>query len=125
MDVVFNRFVAAETLGLVFAEDPNLSDWDDNLENAGQLAARMGIQLPLPGFFDFPNGTMFWCRPSALKPMMDARFDWEDYREEPLTYDGTLVHALERLVPFAVEKSGYRFFNNAHCWPNALRQATS
>src|SRR5262249_30523192 len=84
VDIIMGRFTADKGLGLVFAEDPNLSDWDDNFEIARALAERMGIKAPLPPFFEFPNGTMFWCRPAALKPLFNLRLKWHDYPEEPL-----------------------------------------
>jgi lipopolysaccharide biosynthesis protein len=52
---------------------------------------------------------MFWARPRALAPLFDLKLDWEDYPAEPLANDGTLLHALERLVTFAAESQGYRY----------------
>jgi glycosyltransferase involved in cell wall biosynthesis len=109
MDVVMNSFAADGTLGLVFAEDPNLADWDENRTIADGLAARMGLSLPLPNHFDFPVGTMFWARPQALRPLMDLGIGWDAYPDEPVAPDGTMLHALERLVPFAAEHAGYRY----------------
>src|SRR5205807_1095004 len=90
----------APTLGLVFPEDPHLADWDDNLPIAEPLAQRMGMQTPLAPFFDFPVGTMFWARPTALVPLLELGLKWDDYPEEPVPDDGTILHALERLLPF-------------------------
>ncbi len=50
-------------------------------------------------------GTMFWAKVSSLKPMLNLGLDWDDYPVEPLPIDGTMLHALERLFPFAVQKS--------------------
>lgn len=109
MDLILARFAADPELGLVFPEDPHLPDWDANREIAEDLAIRMGIDQPLPPYFDFPVGTMFWARPQALKPVFDLGLTWEDYPQEPIGIDGTILHALERLMPFAVEKAGYRW----------------
>jgi glycosyltransferase involved in cell wall biosynthesis len=108
MDVVVDRFADDDELGLVFAADPHLSDWDENLQLAVALAQRMGIEEPLPPFFDFPNGGMFWARPQALKAVFDLGLRWEDYPEEPVPTDGTMLHALERLLPFACRRAGFR-----------------
>jgi lipopolysaccharide biosynthesis protein len=51
---------------------------------------------------------MFWARVDALRPIFAGQFGWEDYPEEPLPYDGTLLHAIERLLPFVAQKTGYR-----------------
>ncbi len=109
LDVVQAAFAEDEGLGLVFAEDAYLGGWDDNRACADQLAQCMGLALPLPNHFDFPVGTMFWARTAALKPLFDLRLAWDDYPEEPLPVDGTILHALERLLPFSADKAGFRY----------------
>jgi glycosyltransferase involved in cell wall biosynthesis len=109
MDTIIARFAGDETLGLVFPEDPHLVDWGNNLDIANDLAGRMEIDEPLPPFFDFPVGGMFWARAAALKPLFDLRLRWDDYPEEPIPNDRTILHALERLLPFAARRAGYRF----------------
>jgi hypothetical protein len=109
MDTVLARFAAEPGLGLVFPEDPHLPGWSDNLEIASGLAERLGLAEPLEPFFEFPLGTMFWARSSALKPLFDLNLGWDDYPEEPLAYDGTLLHALERLLPFVARRAGYDY----------------
>jgi glycosyltransferase involved in cell wall biosynthesis len=109
LDVIAHRFAVDERVGLVFPADPHLSDWDANLPMATELAARMGLAEALPPFFDFPLGTMFWARPAALRPMLDLRLGWDDYPHEPVPIDGTILHALERLLPFAARKAGYGY----------------
>jgi glycosyltransferase involved in cell wall biosynthesis len=107
MDVIIDRFATDEKLGIVFAADPHMSDWDSNRDLATALAERMGIEEPLPPFFDFPIGSMYWARSEALKPLFELKLRWEDYPEEPLPEDGTIVHAIERLLPFATRRAGY------------------
>lgn len=97
------------TLGLVFPEDPNLCGWDLNLDIARDLSRRMGRETPLPRFPDWPNGTMFWARRKALAPLFSLGLDWTDYPEEPAPVDGTVLHALERLIPIAAEQAGLSF----------------
>ena len=95
--------------GLIFPEEPHLCDWDDNLAIAKELANRAGLPAPLPPFFEFPVGTMFWARPKALAPLLELELDWDDYPEEPLANDGTILHALERLLAFAAQKQGFTY----------------
>lgn len=109
MDLILSRFVADDHLGLVFPDDPHLCDWDDNRALASDLAARMGMAVPLPPFFDFPIGTMFWARPAALGPLLQLGLSWIDYPAEPVPIDGTILHAIERLLPFAARHAGYRY----------------
>jgi hypothetical protein len=109
MDIILARFAADEKLGLVFPEEPHLCDWDENLDLAAEIAERAGLDTPLPPFFEFPVGTMFWARPQALAPLLELDFDWDDYPAEPLSNDGTMLHALERLLPFAARQRGYSY----------------
>ncbi|MEA2977680.1 MAG: hypothetical protein QOF19_3200, partial [Alphaproteobacteria bacterium] len=109
MDVIIGSLAADKALGLVFPCDPHVVDWDHNRKIAESLARRMGIEEQLPPFFDFPVGTMFWCRANALRPLFDLKLGWEDYPDEPIASDGTILHAVERLLPFVVQKAGYRF----------------
>jgi glycosyltransferase involved in cell wall biosynthesis len=109
MDIVLDRFASDQKIGLVFADDPHLASWDSNLEIASDLARRMGITRSLPPFFDFPIGTMFWARRNAMRPLVDLRFTREDYPEEPVPNDGTMLHAIERLLPFVAQQQGYRY----------------
>jgi len=107
IDVIAGAFADEPTLGLMIAEDPHLVGWDENRAIGEQLAARMGVPLPLDDFFDFPLGNMFWARPHALRPLLDLDFGWDDYPAEPVPYDGTLLHTIERMIPFAVRRAGF------------------
>jgi glycosyltransferase involved in cell wall biosynthesis len=109
VDTILRVFVEDPRVGLVFAEDPNLNGWDENLEIAEDLAARMKLFQPLPMHFDFPIGTMFWARPAALSPLIRLNLRDDDFPREPLPIDGTLLHALERIIPFATSEVGFEY----------------
>lgn len=109
MDAILDRFAADDGLGLVFPDDPHLAAWDRNRNLAADLSRRMGITEALPPFFDFPIGTMFWARPEALKPLFALGLGWDDYPQEPVPNDGTLLHAIERLLPLVARHEGYRY----------------
>lgn len=109
MDTVLARFAAEPRLGLVFPEDPHLPGWSDNFEIASGLAERLELTEPLELFFEFPVGTMFWARTKALAPLFDLKLGWNDYPEEPVPYDGTMLHALERLLPSIARHAGYDY----------------
>jgi glycosyltransferase involved in cell wall biosynthesis/SAM-dependent methyltransferase len=95
------------TLGMVFPDDPNVVGWNANKDIAEQLAARIGLEK-LPRAFDFPVGTMFWARTVALAPLINLNLQWNDYPVEPLPYDGTLLHAIERLLPLTLSMGNLR-----------------
>jgi lipopolysaccharide biosynthesis protein len=104
-DQILRKMLESPSLGIVFPDDPNVMEWGENLAVATVLAEKVGIRH-LPRFHNFPIGTMFWAKVKFLGPLFDLGLTWEDYPEEPLPYDGTLLHALERLVPVAVEHAG-------------------
>lgn len=107
MDVILGHFALNPRLGLVFPDDPNIIGWTQNEVVAKSLAERMHLPLPLQSSINFPMGTMFWARPEALAPLFDMNLGWEDYPEEPIAYDGTMLHAIERLLPLITQHTGY------------------
>jgi glycosyltransferase involved in cell wall biosynthesis len=108
-DAILRVFAEEPRVGLVFAEDPHLNGWDENLKIAEALATRMKLRGPLPMHFDFPIGTMFWARPAALKPLIRLNLEDDDFPAEPLPIDGTLLHTLERIIPFAAAEAGFEY----------------
>jgi lipopolysaccharide biosynthesis protein len=109
MDIIVEHFANDDRLGIVFPEELRLTGWDLNQNIAACLAKRLGIEIPLWPFFDFPVGTMFWARPRALRSLFELNLDWQDYPEEPIPIDGTILHALERLLPLVAQNAGYRY----------------
>jgi len=105
---ILERMADNEKLGLVFPDDPWVIGWSGNKERAEDLAHQFGIHELPDRYFNFPMGTMFWARTEALQPLLTKKLRWEDYPEEPLPYDGTVLHALERLLPFVSKKMGYQ-----------------
>jgi len=104
---ILERMCDDGKLGLVYPDDPNVIGWSDNKKIAREIADRMGMgELP-ECHFNFPVGTMFWARTGALKPLISLGLGWDDYPAEPLPYDGTMLHAIERLIPFVVKNMGY------------------
>ncbi|ALP62202.1 rhamnan synthesis F family protein [Paraburkholderia caribensis] len=106
-DAILSRFRTEADLGIVYADDPHLQGWSENKPFAAPLAQRMGLEQLPDGDFSFPVGTMFWARPRALKLMFGLGLDWTDYPEEPLPYDGSILHAIERLLPLVVQAQGF------------------
>jgi len=46
----------------------------------------------------FASGSFYWCKPSAISHLNNLSLTFEDFEEEDGQVDGTLAHALERLV---------------------------
>lgn len=62
------------------------------------------------GFLSYPAGGMFWARPEALKGILATKWRYEDFPEEPLPNDGSMLHALERIIGGLGESRGYKEF---------------
>jgi glycosyltransferase involved in cell wall biosynthesis/ubiquinone/menaquinone biosynthesis C-methylase UbiE len=96
LDSVLSSMETDPTIGMVFPDDPHVLSWTGNRENADSVASRIGLG-DLPEQFNFPIGTMFWARSAVLSKFVELDLTWSDYPTEPVPYDGTLLHAIERL----------------------------
>ena len=106
-DIILGRMAQEHDLGLVFPDDPNVLGWATNRDEAEHLGRRFGL-FAFPDHFVYPVGTMFWARTSSLERLFAWRPGWADFPAEPLGSDGTMLHAIERLLPFIVQASGAR-----------------
>jgi glycosyltransferase involved in cell wall biosynthesis len=104
-DVVISAMMADDGIGVAFPDDPHVVGWSANKTKAEEIAPRLQLKT-LPEEFDFPVGTMFWARASLLRRFVSAGFLWDDYPDEPLPYDGSMLHALERLFGIAANVDG-------------------
>lgn len=103
---IIHKFEKQADLGLIFPEDANNVGWTENRSIAEELAQRTNPKLQLPDHPFFPLGTMFWARHEALRPLWNANLTHNEMPLEPLPYDGTILHALERMLPTACQAVG-------------------
>ena len=114
---VVTTFEDNPRLGLLTPPEPNHGpffttlgrEWRGNYDMVKKLAEELKIYVPIekekPPIA--PYGTMFWFRPEAMKPLLQKEWIYEDFPEEPNEMDNTILHAIERIYPFAVQQSGY------------------
>jgi len=107
LPAVLSLFAGDPNLGLVFAEDRHCVGWSKNRPAAEVLAARMQPPPVLPDWPVFPLGTMFWARPAALAPLWGLGLGPQDLPGEPVAYDGTILHAMERMLPAVCSSTGH------------------
>lgn len=101
-----------EKFGLVYPQKFPLIDvqdcqWGENLKTAGNLCEAMQIPALLPGYIEFPAGTMFWAKTSALKPLLELPLTLEEFDQENGQTDRTIMHAIERSITHICLAQGY------------------
>lgn len=106
-DLILGRMAADPSIGIVFPDDPYVVGWGANRLHAEQLGAKLGL-ADFPENLAFPVGSMFWARTKAIRPLFDLGLDWQDYPAEPLPYDGSMLHAIDRLLPLVARKQSTR-----------------
>lgn len=80
--------------------------WSTNRENVHYLCRRLGIAEADPEREVFTAGSMFWARLDALRPLLDLHLDEAEFEAERGQVDGTMAHAVERVMTLAVKQSG-------------------
>jgi hypothetical protein len=109
MDAILGKMAADSGIGIVYPDDPMIWGWFENYTMGKTLLEKLGLAIPNENtFFNYPAGSMFWARTAALKPLFDLGLRWEDYPEEPISQDATILHAIERLFGIIPEQIGYR-----------------
>ena len=86
-----------------------VNHWTCNKPFAKEYVDQWGISIE-DNFINYPVGGMFWARPKALAPLLNANYEYTDFPAEPLPNDGSKLHALERLIGLLAEKEGYEQF---------------
>lgn len=81
--------------------------WGYNKDLTLELAKKAGIQADEHTGFHFVAGSMFWFRPEALQAILRLPVSFYDFPEEPIPPDGTLAHAIERLLGLCAVSSGF------------------
>ena len=104
-----NLFKSYPEIGIIGPEYhvlPIYLYYGENSDRLVQLCKKMELSENEMGTLHFVAGTMFYSRPAALKPLLDLNLGKEDFDEENGQLDGTLAHALERMIGASVVKAG-------------------
>lgn len=84
------------------------SGWGENFDGVKSLADRLGLNSKISDKQPlFALGTAFWCRPAAMKALFSHHFERRDFPVEPAPPDGTIMHAIERILPYVAQHEGY------------------
>ncbi|MDR7148301.1 2-polyprenyl-3-methyl-5-hydroxy-6-metoxy-1,4-benzoquinol methylase [Hydrogenophaga palleronii] len=107
---VFRAFGQNANLGMVAPEGHVLSIdkyMGQNRERFQSLLNRMPTTLIAREASLFSGGTMFYVRPSAMEPLMALGLNQSDFESEGQQVDGTMAHAVERLMGASVTAAGF------------------
>lgn len=100
----------------------DMIEWGSNYPLASELAQRMGFSITASQPLDLPSGSMFWARTKALAPLLSLSLPLEDFPEEAGQIDGTLAHAIERLLLHTCEHAGFDWLKVADATVSADRK---
>ena len=111
---IARAFSESETLGLLYPARAN-TDLGEHAIHAGNtrwldiLLARLQYSAtPEKYGFTFPAGSMYWFRSAALLPLLDQSIlSMEEFELEAGQLDGTLAHAIERLIGLVAAREGF------------------
>lgn len=83
--------------------------WNDDFDNVKTLASelQLNIDISIDDSSLIAIGSAFWCKVKALKKLFDYEWTYESFPDEPMPNDGTISHAIERIVGFVALDAGY------------------
>ena len=82
--------------------------WHSNFEGTKELAERLKLNCNLDTERDTVSvGTSFWCRPQALKKLMEYPWKYESFDDNSARHEGDLLHCVERIFEYAAQDQGY------------------
>lgn len=114
---VIYTFEKNERLGLMAPPPPNHGcyyfilgqEWGKNYKNTAKLVDELGLSVNIKEEFEPISalGSMFWFRPKALKKELEYDWKFEQFPDEPVDDDGTILHAIERIHGYVCQDAGY------------------
>ena len=82
--------------------------WGTNFERVQEICNEWTLNCNLdPNIPPITIGTAFWCKTAALSKLFHRNWQYEDFDDEPLPDDGTLSHAIERILAYVAQDAGY------------------
>lgn len=119
--VLKNEEMVRETLRLLRSEKPEVGlvfgemtkmlplmalHWLRNVPKGMEILRRLQVPFDNHMFF-YPVGSFFWAKTEAIRPLFQLGLTYGDFDEEKGQIDGTLAHALERVIAFVVRHREY------------------
>ncbi len=85
------------------------NSWTNNYDNTKKLYEKLNLKSQISSSYDSiaPLGTMFWFRKGTLSHLFDKDWKYDDFPKEPNEFDGTLLHAIERIYTFVAQDNKF------------------
>ena len=112
---VLQLFLEKPDLGLLVPPEPfgeyyvawAGNGWAQNFRNTVELAEKLSLNCAFDEIKSpIAYGTVFWAKTDCLMKLLEYEWKYEDFSEEPLAPDGTISHAIERILPYVAQDAG-------------------
>ncbi len=81
--------------------------WENNFSSTQELAKQLKLSVSIESdVIPCTYGTVFWGRTSCLERLINRPWKYEDFQDEPLPNNGTLSHAVERILGYLAIDQG-------------------
>jgi lipopolysaccharide biosynthesis protein len=97
--------------------------WGSNLERTRQVLARTEIRMP-EGVLSFPAGSIYWIKPLMISMLRALNLHADLFETETAQVDGTLAHAIERVLGFLAMAAGQKVVQSSQIGPDAPNAVT-
>ena len=97
--------------------------WGSNLERTRQVLARVEITMP-EDVLSFPAGSIYWIKPLMISMLRSLNLQADLFETETAQVDGTLAHAIERVLGFLALAAGQKVMQASQIGPDAQHPIT-
>jgi lipopolysaccharide biosynthesis protein len=117
---ILHSFESDDSLGLITPEGYLYSAIDINSFINQRWIQKLSemLAVDLHDFrFDYPAGSMFWCRARTMQKLAAAGIRTENFEPERCQLNHTLAHGIERIFGVLVMEQGYRLADTSGFTP--------
>lgn len=108
LDSLLDRFVSDPKAAFWVADGQHFIDtkwWGSNLETTRHLLRRLEIEID-GSVLSFPAGSIYWIKPLTMGLLRSMNLHEGMFEIETAQVDGTMAHALERVMGFLPAEAG-------------------
>lgn len=83
--------------------------WYIEYERTKELASKLGLTNTIieKEYPPITLGTVFWCKTCVMKKLFERQWQFKDFVDEPMPGEGTVSHAIERVLAYLAQDAGY------------------